>query len=167
MSECERLQALPEVENYELLRIYYYDAPPSSASVSTPVARQSRNLGLTERFRSAQSLHDQLELKPHFALRMGETILSVAKWRIKPNVARKLARESMELSDEDFELDVSQKGVDMRIGLDLARLALREMVRAVIVVTGDSDFIPAFKFVRREGVKVSVGVFRYCPTPLR
>ena len=42
----------------------------------------------------------------------------------------------------------------MRIGLDMARLALRETVRAVIVVTGDSDFVPAFKFVRREGVKV-------------
>ena len=42
----------------------------------------------------------------------------------------------------------------MRIGMDMARLALREMVRAVVVVTGDSDFIPAFKFVRREGVKV-------------
>jgi uncharacterized LabA/DUF88 family protein len=42
----------------------------------------------------------------------------------------------------------------MRIGMDMARLALREMVRLVIVVTGDSDFIPAFKFVRREGVRV-------------
>jgi uncharacterized LabA/DUF88 family protein len=51
-------------------------------------------------------------------------------------------------------LDISQKGVDMRIGMDMARLALREMVRAVVVLTGDSDFVPAFKFVRREGVKV-------------
>ncbi len=42
----------------------------------------------------------------------------------------------------------------MRVGMDMARLALREMVRAVIVVTSDSDFVPAFKFVRREGVKV-------------
>jgi uncharacterized LabA/DUF88 family protein len=58
------------------------------------------------------------------------------------------------LTDADFDLDISQKGVDMRIGLDMARLALREMVRAIIVVTGDADFIPAFKFVRREGVKV-------------
>ncbi len=58
------------------------------------------------------------------------------------------------MTDEDFELDLSQKGVDLRIGLDMARLALRETVRAVIVVTGDSDFVPAFKFVRREGVKV-------------
>ena len=42
----------------------------------------------------------------------------------------------------------------MRIGLDMARLALRATVRAVVVVTGDSDFVAAFKFARREGVKV-------------
>lgn len=42
----------------------------------------------------------------------------------------------------------------MRVGMDMARLALREHVRAVVVVTGDSDFVPAFKFVRREGVRV-------------
>jgi uncharacterized LabA/DUF88 family protein len=36
----------------------------------------------------------------------------------------------------------------------MARLALRGMVRAVVVVTGDSDFVPAFKFVRSEGVKM-------------
>ena len=42
----------------------------------------------------------------------------------------------------------------MRIGMDMARLALRDLVRQVVVVTGDSDFVPAFKFVRREGVRV-------------
>jgi len=42
----------------------------------------------------------------------------------------------------------------MRVGLDMARLSLREVVRTVIVVTGDSDFVAAFKFARREGVKV-------------
>jgi len=42
----------------------------------------------------------------------------------------------------------------MRVGMDMARLALREMVRTVVVVTADSDFVPTFKFVRREGVKV-------------
>jgi uncharacterized LabA/DUF88 family protein len=73
---------------------------------------------------------------------------------MKPGVSRELIKEARALRDDDFILDISQKGVDMRIGMDMARLALREMVRAVIVVTGDSDFVPAFKFVRREGVKV-------------
>jgi uncharacterized LabA/DUF88 family protein len=49
---------------------------------------------------------------------------------------------------------MGQKGVDMRIGMDMARLALRNLVRTVVVVTADSDFVPALKFVRREGVKV-------------
>ena len=39
----------------------------------------------------------------------------------------------------DLVPNVSQEGVDLRIGLDIARLALREMVQAIVVVTGDSD----------------------------
>ena len=58
------------------------------------------------------------------------------------------------LLDSDFDLDINQKGVDLRIGLDMARLALNDRVRAIVVVTGDSDFIPGFKFVRREGLKI-------------
>jgi uncharacterized LabA/DUF88 family protein len=54
----------------------------------------------------------------------------------------------------DLVPNVSQKGVDLGIGLDIARLALREMVQAIVVVTGDSDLIPAFKFARREGIRV-------------
>jgi uncharacterized LabA/DUF88 family protein len=50
--------------------------------------------------------------------------------------------------------NIEQKGVDLRIGLDIARLALREMVSAIVVVTGDSDLVPAFKFARREGCRV-------------
>lgn len=154
MVVCERLQRLAEVQGYELLRIYYYDAAPSSEKVNQPVTRAGYNLSTTERYRQAQSLYDQLVLKPHVALRMGEVRLSPEKWRIKPKVARELSRAPRDLTDNDFILDLSQKGVDMRIGMDMARLALREMVRAVVVVTGDSDFVPAFKFVRREGVKV-------------
>ena len=154
VAECDRLRNLPEVAGYELLRIYYYDAPPSSESLKTPVSKASLSLSTTERYRLSQSLYDQLVLKPNFALRMGETHLSVEKWRIKPKAAKQLITQPRALDDNDFKLDLSQKGVDMRIGLDMARLALRETVRAVIVVTGDSDFVPAFKFVRREGVKV-------------
>lgn len=153
-AECERLQQLQAIQGYELLRIYYYDAPPSALAIQKPISRDRLNLASTERFRLSQSLYDQLVLKPHFALRMGETSLSPARWRIKSRVAKEIMRSPRILRDEDFDLDLSQKGVDMRIGLDMARLCLRETVRAVVVVTGDSDFVPAFKFVRREGVKV-------------
>lgn len=156
VSECDRICSLPVLNSYELLRIYYYDAPPSSSSIKKPVSRTTYNLASTERYRLSQSLYDQLVLKPHFALRMGETRLSPSGdgWRMKPAVAKEIIKNPRSLVDGDFNLDISQKGVDMRIGLDMARLALRETVRAVVVITGDSDFVPAFKFVRREGVKV-------------
>jgi uncharacterized LabA/DUF88 family protein len=154
VAECDRLRALPEVQDYELLRIYYYDAWPAAESIKLPVSRGDYNMGQTERFRESQKLFAQLVMKPNFALRMGQVSISPNKWRLKASVARQLVRQQRALADEDFVPDAQQKGVDMRIGMDMARLALREMVWTVIVVTGDSDFIPAFKFVRREGVQV-------------
>lgn len=154
VAECERLKSIPHIADYELLRIYYYDAFPSAQKVMQPVSRADLNLGASPRFRMSQSLYDQLILKPNFALRMGDVRLSPNKWRIKPRIAKELVHAHRPLTDSDFELDLSQKGVDMRVGMDMARLALRALVRAVIVVTGDSDFVPAFKFVRREGIKV-------------
>lgn len=155
VAECDRLRALDLVKEYELLRIYYYDATPAAGTVPQPVTRASYNLSTTDRYRKSQALFDTLVLKPHFALRMGEVNLSPEKWRIKPSVTKELVKTGPRpLTDSDFLPDLKQKGVDMRIGMDMARLCLRDMIRAVIVVTGDSDFVPAFKFVRREGVKV-------------
>ncbi|MCX7364628.1 MAG: NYN domain-containing protein [Alphaproteobacteria bacterium] len=152
--ECQRLMGLSQVLDYELLRIYYYDAFPSSQRVMLPISKTPLDLAATPRYRQSQSLFDQLVLMPHFALRMGEVVLSPAEWRIKSRVQKSLIAAPRALTDQDFDLDLAQKGVDMRVGMDMARLALRELVRAVIVVTGDTDFVPAFKFVRREGVKV-------------
>ncbi len=154
IADCDRLRNIPQVADYELLRIYYYDAYPSAETVKRPVSGHAFNLGDTQRFRTSQSLYDQLVLKPNFALRMGEVRLSPHKWRIKPGVAKKLIQTPRDLVDADFDLDLSQKGVDMRVGMDMARFALKELVRTIIVVTGDSDFVPAFKFIRREGVKI-------------
>lgn len=153
-NECERLQALPEVKDYELLRIYYYDAFPATDSIPRPVSKEHVNLGDSERYRHSQSLFDQLILKPNFSLRMGRVDLAPNRWLLKSKVANELIAKPRALTDDDFHLDLTQKGVDMRIGMDMARLALRQMVRAVVVVTGDADFVPAFKYVRREGVRV-------------
>lgn len=111
-------------------------------------------LAKTERYKHAQSLYDKLKVMPNFALRLGETDLGDNRWRLKDRSRRDIVRTSRTLVDNDFELNVEQKGVDMRMGMDIARLALREMVRAIVIVTRDRDFIPAFKFARREGVRI-------------
>lgn len=49
-------------------------------------------------------------------------------------------------------MGLRQKGVDMRIGIDIAALALKKQVDTIILVAGDSDFVPAAKLARREGI---------------
>jgi uncharacterized LabA/DUF88 family protein len=154
VAKCDTLQTLPAVADHDLLRIYYYDAFPAAEKLRQPVSREPYNTGETERYRQSESLFDQLVLKPSFALRMGQVGITPRHWKLKPSVARQLIRQPRILTDNDFVMDAQQKGVDMRIGMDMARLALRDLVRQVVVVTGDSDFVPAFKFVRREGVRV-------------
>jgi uncharacterized LabA/DUF88 family protein len=78
----------------------------------------------------------------------------VRGWRVRGSALEAIARLNRPLQDDDLELHLEQKGVDLRIGLDIARLALRQLVDVLVVVTGDRDLVPAFKFARREGLRV-------------
>ena len=42
----------------------------------------------------------------------------------------------------------------MKIGIDMVSLALKKLVNRIVLITGDSDFVPASKLARREGVDV-------------
>ena len=59
-----------------------------------------------------------------------------------------------QITADDLRPNVHQKGVDMRIGLDIASLTLKKHVGIIVLVTGDSDFVPAMKFARREGAQL-------------
>lgn len=57
------------------------------------------------------------------------------------------------IGEHDVDFGLRQKGVDMRIGLDIASMTLKRQVDTLVLVTGDSDFAPAAKLARREGVE--------------
>ncbi len=59
----------------------------------------------------------------------------------------------VELQDWMVRLDLRQKGVDMRIGLDIASITLKKQASTILLVAGDADFVPAAKLARREGVQ--------------
>ena len=40
----------------------------------------------------------------------------------------------------------------MKIGLDIATLAYNKLVDQIVLISGDSDFVPAAKLARREGI---------------
>lgn len=151
---ASQIMALDEVNSYELLRVYYYDSKPLSGTVKQPVSGEVIELTKTPRYRHSMSLLDKLAHTKNFAVRLGHIGKMPYSWRMKPKKIKALIRGVLDLQDADFRMDITQKGVDMRIGLDIARLTLREVVRCIVVVTSDSDFISAFKFARREGVRV-------------
>ena len=56
------------------------------------------------------------------------------------------------VGENDVMLDVKQKGVDMRIGLDISSITLKKQADKIVLFSGDSDFVPAAKLARREGI---------------
>ena len=62
--------------------------------------------------------------------------------------------------------DFEQKGVDMRIGLDMATLSANRSVERIALATNDTDCIPAMKHARRAGLQVALLTFPgYQPAP--
>lgn len=153
LTECERIKQHHALRDQELLRIYYYDARPATGTLTNPLNSAVVNLGSTNIYKRSTRLLNGLELQSDFALRLGDT--ATHGWRIGNSALAQLMQGGKKAIDaKDLVPDVKQKGVDLRIGLDIARLSLRELVRALVIVTGDSDLIPAFSFARREGVRI-------------
>ncbi|MFT3689771.1 NYN domain-containing protein [Paenirhodobacter sp.] len=124
-----------------LLRALYYDCAPYVGKVKLPVS------GNEQEFKGSDGWLRQLEAKNLFAVRRG-----VLKFRgFKP---KKVPIASAALSDADFKPDFEQKGVDMRIGLDIANFSAMKSVDRIILITGDTDCIPAMKHARISGLQI-------------
>lgn len=138
-----------------LYRIYYYDCPPSEKVLYHPLTKSQVNLGKSEQFKWTNEFFDALTRKRKVALRRGEELETQQGYTLKPKVLKQLLNETRtldQLTEQDFSLEITQKGVDMRIGLDIASLAERKTVNQIVMITGDSDFVPAAKHARREGI---------------
>ncbi len=134
-----------------LHRAYFYDAPPLLSSERKPLSGETVKFAETPTARNNQRLHEELREIPFFALRMGD--LRFQGWTLDP---RKLPHDQHEttITSKDLRPNIHQKGVDMRIGLDIASLTLKKQVDIIVLVTGDSDFLPAMRFARREGAQL-------------
>lgn len=152
-AEIDRIKSLAVLSDHRLLRVYYYDAPPASGVLTNPLDRSVVDLSAHHHHAQNTSLQQKIELLPDFALREGET--SVHGWALGDAALKDITKNGpRELTARDLVPNIEQKGVDLRIGLDIARLSLRQLVDIIVVVTGDSDMVPAFKFARREGVRI-------------
>lgn len=150
---CKR--HLKKDSSRELYRIFYYDCPPSEKTIYHPLTQKSVNLKKSDLYQWTNNFLEHLQCQRKVAIRRGELLESNAGYNLKPEILRKLCRQQISinnLTENDFVLDIQQKGVDMKIGLDIASLAYKKQVDQIILIAGDSDFVPAAKHARREGI---------------
>lgn len=138
-----------------LYRIYYYDCPPSEKVLFHPLTQTQVNLAKTPEYAWMTAFLHEILRKRKVALRRGEELETQQGYTLRADALKKLCRGTTtvdQLTEKDFSVDITQKGVDMRIGLDIASLAERRTVNQIIMISGDSDFVPAAKHARREGI---------------
>jgi uncharacterized LabA/DUF88 family protein len=123
------------------LRVLYYDCAPYNGVATLPVS------GNQQVFNQSGQWIKELARKDLFAVRLG-----VLKFRgYKP---KRIPIATQQLSDRDFKPDFEQKGVDMRIGLDIASYSLGPSVDRIILLSNDTDCIPAMKHGRKAGMQI-------------
>lgn len=147
-----------EKDNEELLRIFFYHGEPfDRTDINLPVSGNIKDFTQTSAYISNQTFLHELARKDNVAIRKGKTVFR--GWTIKPSIIRQLTQNALSrpLTDQDFRPNIQQKGVDIKIGLDVAWISEHNDISKIILITADSDFVPAMKFARREGVQIIVG----------
>jgi len=111
----------------DLLRTYYYHCLP----YMSPVPTQEEE----ERYAGKQRFFSALNRLNRFEVREGKL-----EYR---GTDRESGRPIFE-----------QKRVDIYLGVDLIMLATKQRIHRAILITGDSDFLPAIRAAKNEGVLI-------------
>lgn len=138
----------------ELYRIFYYDCKPFDKRIHNPISKRSIDFAKSDVANYRLDFFDALKKQRKVALRLGYLKDHVG-WVIKPQQTKELLKAKISVSDlneNDLYYDLAQKGVDMKIGLDISSLAYKKQVNRIVLISGDSDFVPAAKVARREGI---------------
>ena len=150
MTYCNR-----HLKGNHLYRIFYYDCPPMETQLYHPLLQKQVPMKGTERYEWSTQFFDHLANMRKVAIRLGELQEKESGYRLREKAMRKLVSGELSACDltvKDFVINIEQKGVDMRIGLDIASLAHKKQVSQIVLISGDSDFVPAAKHARREGI---------------
>ncbi|VVH52182.1 hypothetical protein BPUTSESOX_1353 [uncultured Gammaproteobacteria bacterium] len=130
------------VADEELHKILYYDCDsfdPIDKKTGKPFFYLLKHKNGAELVKKENKLIAELQPKDLFAVRLG--VLKFEGWTNEGKKGKPKFR---------------QKGVDMRIGLDMAHLAHQGKIDRIILITADTDFIPAMKYVRKANIQVVI-----------
>lgn len=147
-----KIKVRAELSGMRLYRVFYYDAEPFSGTKTHPISGINTNFGATQMAIDCNSLLDDLKIRPYFAVRLGE--LNFRGWKVADRALQAGVNGNATITAQDVSPNLQQKGVDMRIALDISSMTLKNQADIFCLVTGDSDFAPIIKFARSEGKQV-------------
>jgi uncharacterized LabA/DUF88 family protein len=128
----------------EIFRVLYYDCAPYTGTVSLPVSGNPHTFTGNDRWLF------ELARKDLFAVRRG--VLKFRGYKPKQTPVNPAGPPT----DADFDPDFEQKGVDMRIGLDIAAYSANKCIERIVLVTNDTDCVPAMKYGRKAGLQTVI-----------
>lgn len=130
----------------ELFRIQYFDCDPFEGTVKLPVS------GTARVYSGGNPLLSDLAREEQVAVRRG--VLKFRGWE-RTKASLKAAAAPAALTDADFQAKWEQKGVDLRIGLDIVTMTESRGADLIVLLTGDTDLIPAMKLARGRGLQIA------------
>jgi len=137
-----------------IYRIFYYDCPAydgSSVKNPHPLGVSAPPVPLSA-IAYQKNLLSALRGEEQVAVRCGE--ISFDGWGVRERAVQDMLNTGRSFKPDDFRPNLRQKGVDLKIGMDIAMLARDRLVERIVLVAGDSDFVPAMKLARREGIQI-------------
>lgn len=144
-------------QRHELYRLFYYDCPPIDKQMYHPLTGTTINMRCSRESLWMSDFLSELKKRRKVALRLGVLDVGNAVYTLRYDTVKKLCSGSLTidaLEMKHFEPTIKQKGVDMKLGIDIASLAYKKQVDQIVLIAGDSDFVPAAKLARREGIDV-------------
>ncbi len=129
-----------------LFRILYYDCEEFAGSVKLPVS------GGIKSYPGGNPFLSDLAREELVAVRRG--ILKFRGWERRAS-SLKPGAPSVAPTDADFQAKWEQKGVDLRIGLDIVTMTESRAADLIVLLTGDTDLIPAMKLARGRGLQLA------------
>jgi uncharacterized LabA/DUF88 family protein len=138
-----------------MFRIFFYDCFPYGGTSKNPMSKEFIDYKNNNFYKQRSALLNALAQSNYVALRRGA--LKMRGWTLRKKAIEKLmSGEKTSVSPSDITENFQQKSVDMKIGIDVAWMASRHIVDRIIIIGNDTDYIPAMKHARREGVQVVI-----------
>lgn len=136
-----------------LFRINHYDCFPYEGEILNPFSGYTRMVRADHRkdFLNHFSRLDRVSFQP------GR--LSLNGWKLKDfsglvERSKQVPSKQFRVTANDFLPNFVQKKVDVQIVMDVVRLAQQGTIQAIVFLTADSDFVPAIKYAKDQGLLV-------------